>query len=362
LTSTSAHSAEGSQLLADIQGLVPAGDWVAIGGDFNSTATGSTDAAISALSPVVATSSAFPVDQNNNFNTNSTRAKHYDWVLVSPTLDALETAVSIGANSFSAGLVADTRVYTPIADLAPALATDSGATNMQHIAVVKDFLIPGDAGPGASITVSAPNGGENFAAGSTHNITWTSNSVTNVKIEYSSDGGGTFSTVVASTAAAAGAYAWTVPSTATTNGKVRISDTGASGASDVSNAAFTVVAAPPGNDAFEPDDTLAAARAITLGTPQTHSIQPATDQDWMTFTLAAPTNVRISTIGPPGGDTCVYLYNSSQTLIAWDDDSGMGYYSLLQRPALAAGRYYLKVTSYAGRTTISNYSVSVASY
>ena len=358
LTNTSAHAAEGSELVNDIASLhIPSGDWIAVGGDFNSS---SSDAAISALSGTVVTTAASPIDQNSNANTNGPRSKHYDWVFVSSGLNALETAVAIGANGFPAGLVADTRVYTPIADLSPALATDSGATNMQHMAIVKDFLVPGDAGAGASITVTAPNGGESWPAGSTQNITWTASGVTNVKIEYSSDGGATYATVAASVTG--GTYAWTVPSAATANGKVRISDTAASGASDVSNAPFTIVAAPPGSDAFEPDDTAAAAKAIALGTPQTHSIQPATDQDWMTFTLAAPTNVRIATSGPLGADTVLYLYGSSQSLIASDDDSGPGYYSLILRPALAAGTYYVKVASYAGHTSISNYSVSVASY
>ena len=49
--------------------------------------------------------------------------------------------MAIGAAQFANGLVVDTRVYTPLADLAPALATDSGATGMQHMAVVRDFLL-----------------------------------------------------------------------------------------------------------------------------------------------------------------------------------------------------------------------------
>jgi len=50
--------------------------------------------------------------------------------------------VTIGAASFLNGLVVDTRIYTPIADLAPALTGDSGAPSMQHMAVVRDFTLP----------------------------------------------------------------------------------------------------------------------------------------------------------------------------------------------------------------------------
>jgi len=35
--------------------------------------------------------------------------------------------------------VFDSRVYTPLSDVAPVLSTDSAATNMQHMAVVRDF-------------------------------------------------------------------------------------------------------------------------------------------------------------------------------------------------------------------------------
>jgi endonuclease/exonuclease/phosphatase family metal-dependent hydrolase len=102
------------------------------------------------------------------------------------------------------------------------------------------------AAPAASVTVTAPNGGESWAGGSVRNVTWTSTGVANVRLEYSLDGGATWSTIVASTAASAGSYAWTVPGTASTNARVRVSDT-ASSASDVSNAAFTITAAAPAN-------------------------------------------------------------------------------------------------------------------
>ena len=57
-------------------------------------------------------------------------------------LEEKAAPVEIGASVFDHGFVADTRVYSPISDLAPALATDSGASNMQHMAVVRDFGLP----------------------------------------------------------------------------------------------------------------------------------------------------------------------------------------------------------------------------
>ncbi len=79
--------------------------------------------------------------QSSRSGTNASRSKPYDWVMASRCLGDNQVAVVIGARSFESGFVADTAVYTPITDLAPALASDSSAVNMQHMAVVKDFVI-----------------------------------------------------------------------------------------------------------------------------------------------------------------------------------------------------------------------------
>ena len=81
------------------------------------------------------------VDQDGLTGTNASRGKPYDWVLPDADLEAFHVPVVIGAQSFPDGLVFDTRVYTPLDDVAPAQATDSGAPSMQHMAVVKDFVI-----------------------------------------------------------------------------------------------------------------------------------------------------------------------------------------------------------------------------
>ncbi len=90
-------------------------------------------------------------------------------------------------------------------------------------------------------TVTYPNGGESLTAGSSVNITWTaSGSFTTVNLDYSSDGGSTWTSIAAGTAND-GTQAWTVPTTTTTTGRVRV--TGGT-ASDQSNANFSIVTAP----------------------------------------------------------------------------------------------------------------------
>lgn len=95
-------------------------------------------------------------------------------------------------------------------------------------------------GSTAAITVTAPNGGETWAAGTQHNITWNSNLVSNVKIEYTTNNGGAWLPVAASTPAAAGTYSWTVPNTTSINCKVRVSDASNASLLSVSQSVFTI--------------------------------------------------------------------------------------------------------------------------
>ncbi|MFY0573966.1 endonuclease/exonuclease/phosphatase family protein [Cystobacter fuscus] len=156
------RNTEATNLVKYIQANVPAGDFLAIGGDFNSD--NRSEPLFGTFSSVVSTASPYPADKNGNVNTNASRGKPYDHVLVSNNLRAYQTATVIGASSFGAGLVVDTRVYSPLEEIAPAQSGDSGATNMQHMAIIKDFLVPSDDPttpvPTGRVTVVVPNGGE----------------------------------------------------------------------------------------------------------------------------------------------------------------------------------------------------------
>jgi Leucine-rich repeat (LRR) protein len=90
-----------------------------------------------------------------------------------------------------------------------------------------------------TLTVTAPNGAENWEASTNQTITWNSTgSIANVKIEYSTDSGGSWNIIAASTPNN-GSYSWTVPNTPSNNCLVKVSDT-AGPASDSSNAVFTI--------------------------------------------------------------------------------------------------------------------------
>ena len=70
----------------------------------------------------------------------------------------------------------------------------------------------------------------------------------------------------------------------------------------------------------------------------------------------------IETTGPSGGDTYVRLYNSSHSQIAYDDDSGVGYYSYLKKSLLPAGTYFIRVTSYASASVIHGYNLRLSTF
>ncbi|MCE1188234.1 MAG: hypothetical protein LWX56_03755, partial [Ignavibacteria bacterium] len=83
-----------------------------------------------------------------------------------------------------------------------------------------------------SVKVTRPAGGEVFTVGSQQNINWSSTGIANVKIEYTTNNGVSWSTVIASTPSN-GIYSWTVPNTISTNCKVRISDAADGNPSDI---------------------------------------------------------------------------------------------------------------------------------
>ncbi|MCE9573449.1 MAG: endonuclease/exonuclease/phosphatase family protein [Deltaproteobacteria bacterium] len=139
-TSAAKRDIEAVALRDFITANVPAADYLVIAGDFNTDTR--TEACVTTLSAVVSTAAPYPTDQNANHNTNGNRNKPYDWVMADADLDPLRIPTSIGASTYPDGLVFDTRVYTPLTEVPPALDTDSAATNMQHMAVVKDFALP----------------------------------------------------------------------------------------------------------------------------------------------------------------------------------------------------------------------------
>ena len=131
-----------------------------------------------------------------------------------------------------------------------------------------------------SVTVTAPNTGVAWKAGSTHAITWTATDnagVTAVDLAGSTDGGATYPNVIATGLANSGSYSWAVPNTPGSTARVRATAHDAAGnmASDASDADFTIdrwtITASAG-----PGGSIAPLGAVPVveGASQAFSIQP----------------------------------------------------------------------------------------
>jgi hypothetical protein len=144
--------------------------------------------------------------------------------------------------------------------------------------------VGGGGGGTDQVTVTYPNGGETLTAGTSVNITWTSvGSFTTVNLDYSTNGGSTWTNIATNTAND-GTQAWTVPSTATTQGRVRVSG---GTATDMSNANFTITVPSGGAYATLPYSTGFEGTAF--------------DSYWTTAVTANGRVRRLTTNTPHGG-------------------------------------------------------------
>jgi C1A family cysteine protease len=114
----------------------------------------------------------------------------------------------------------------------------------------------------------------------------------------------------------------------------------------------------PSGDPYEPDDT--SGQANWINNLQTHSIVPATDVDWVKFSLSEESEVVIETSGT-GGDTRMWLYDNNLSEIEYDDDDGTELFSRIDRMCgtdpLAAGMYYVKIDEFGNDNEIASYDI-----
>jgi hypothetical protein len=145
LTSSSTNrDNEAQDLLTYISSLnAPSTSYFIVGGDFNTDSR--SESCISTFSSFFTTSGPYPVGDDGTEGTNASRSKPYDWVLANSNLNSLKTTTQYGSFSYPNGLVFDTRDFVQSeldSAFSPTDTTDSDATSMQHMGVVRTFLIP----------------------------------------------------------------------------------------------------------------------------------------------------------------------------------------------------------------------------
>jgi hypothetical protein len=148
-----------------------------------------------------------------------------------------------------------------------------------------NFSITGGGSTTPSLSVTSPNGGESWAIGSQHAITWSSaNFSQNVQIEFNrSYPSGTWE-VISSSAANSGSYTWTLAGSTSSLARIRVRGTTSPTVGDTSNANFTL--APSGG----------GSGTITISTPnggETARLNVFYPIRWSSSGLSSSSTVRI---------------------------------------------------------------------
>lgn len=164
------------------------------------------------------------------------------------------------------------------------------------------------------------------------------------------------------------ATTWTNAATATTSTSANISGLAAgttydwrvrtncaSGSSGYSQAQFTTTAASGCGTAFEPNETQAAAAAISSGVTNSAAITTSTDVDYFKITTTATSNIVYNLVGPSGVDYDLYVYNSAGTQIG--SSTGTTATETVTLNSQAAGTYYIKVIGYSGANSATCYTI-----
>jgi len=134
------RAAEAAELKDLITTNFPANAWIIVAGDMNIfySDVGSTMAVFNTF----LSDNPLPADQNGDVDTNASRAERYDRVLSSVSLTNKLGPIVMPSRTYTNGLVFDSRVYTPLSEVPPVVSTDSGAFQMQHMAVMRNYLLP----------------------------------------------------------------------------------------------------------------------------------------------------------------------------------------------------------------------------
>jgi hypothetical protein len=213
------------------------------------------------------------------------------------------------------------------------------------------------------VTVTSPNGEENWTGGSSKTITYTASDnfgVTKVSAYYTTDGINYI--FIQELNGNPGSFNWTVPYVPSTVAKVKVQarDNANNIGSDISNSSFTItVTGCPYT--YEPNESITTAYGpIASGTTYISKLCTSTDIDYYKFTTGTSGNINIYCSVPAGKDYDVELLNSSGVKVA-SGVNGTGAAENFNHNG-AAGNYYVKVFGYNGSYDQTNTYTLKATY
>jgi hypothetical protein len=140
------------------------------------------------------------------------------------------------------------------------------------------------------------------------------------------------------------------------NYRVRTNCTDGSNSSYASSQ-FTTSALNPCVNAFEPNESITAAAAVTSGVNNSAAISSALDVDFFKITTTATSNMSYVMTGPSGVDLDITVYNSAGTQIGSGATASSSESVSLTNQA--AGTYYVKVFGYNGVFSSSCYTINI---
>jgi len=176
----------------------------------------------------------------------------YDYFVIAASTDGVDYSGDFYSGSIDATLALDLtallgapQVWIACVFYSDATLTYANGAQVDDVLVAVETSATPNQAP--TVTVTAPDGGETLLAGTTATVTYAASdpdggpSALTAGIDFSSDGGATWSTLTDGVSAS-GSYAWSVPVVTTSQGRirVRVSD-GDLTASDISDANFQVM-------------------------------------------------------------------------------------------------------------------------
>jgi hypothetical protein len=165
-----------------------------------------------------------------------------------------------------------------------------------------------------TVTVVFPNGGVDLPVGTNQDITWSSNCLDTVRIEYSTNTGSNWITEVEKTPAVPGTYSWTVPFTPSENCLVRICDAEDGTPCDQSDDVFTISCVADFEiEAISPRRKVLAGNAIDFGVELTSLFGFASPCTLTVTGLPADATADFDPNPVTPTDTSVMTINTSET-------------------------------------------------
>ncbi len=207
--------------------------------------------------PAVTSATATIVNEGweGNVTTDKASTVYYLASLSSAPIPTSTQVVNASVTNLSNGNIATNTAFVGVDILANAAFSLNTLYDFHFVAVDANsnqsavFTIENiEANP--FITVTAPNGGENFIVGTNRNITWTTDNIPGSRaldVQISLDNGATFNSILPQVETAAtlnGAFNWTVPNTLSTEALIQVLVVSDPSVIDASDAIFSIVPQP----------------------------------------------------------------------------------------------------------------------